>query len=395
MPSKKTKEEYIQNANKIHNYKYDYSQIIELPKRDFRVNIICLQHGTFEQSFHKHLSGDGCKKCANEKISKEIIEKSKNKFVSHANNIHNNKYDYSKVNYISAIEKIIIICQNHGDFEQIPTSHLNGNGCKKCANEKVKERMSIPWEIYKEDLIKIFNNKYNYSKVIWKGVEIDIIVECPIHGEFEIRPAYHKTGRGCNRCSKIDFIPYNKLDTQKFIEKSIEIWGNKYDYSKTKYVDSKNKVIIICRKHGDFEQMPQQHYIYDCRLCRCSNRYSKISIEWLSFMEIKHSLKIIHAKNEGEFNIPNSRYKADGYCKETNTIYEFHGDFWHGNPNIYLSTNINKKNGKTFGELYKNTLNKEQHIREMGFNLITIWESEWTKLNKCVKMLQRNFRTRK
>jgi len=321
MPTKKTKEYYIQTANKIHNYKYDYSQIIELPKRDFRVNIICLQHGIFEQSFHKHLSGDGC---------------------------------------------------------------------KKCANEKVKERMSITWEIYKEDLQKINNNKYNYSKVIWKGVDIDIIVECPIHGEFEIRPADHKRGRGCTKCSKIDFIPHNKLNTQKFIEKSIEIWRNKYDYSKTKYIDSKTKVIIICHKHGDFEQMPQQHYMYDCP--KCSNRYSKISIEYLSYIEIKYSIKIIHAKNEGEFNIPYSRYKADGYCKETNTIYEFHGDFWHGNPNIYLSTDINKKNGKTFGELYQNTINKEKQIRMFGFNLITIWESDWIKLKKYVKIMQRKFR---
>jgi hypothetical protein len=245
MLTKKTKEYYLQEANKIHNYKYDYSQIIELPKRDFRVNIICLQHGLFEQSFHKHLSGDGCKKCANEKSSKQIIEKAANKFICNSNIIHNNKYDYSKINYLSARVTIIIICQTHGDFEQTPNSHLNGNGCKKCAIEKIKERMLTPWEIYKEDLLKVFINKYDYSKVIWKGVDIDIIVECPIHGDFQIRPADHKRGRGCVRCSRINFIPHNKLDTQKFIEKSIEIWGNKYDYSKTKYIDAKTKVIII------------------------------------------------------------------------------------------------------------------------------------------------------
>ena len=615
MPIKKTKEEYIEEATKIHNYKYDYCQIIELPKRDFRVNIICLQHGIFEQSFHKHLSGDGCKKCANEKLGKEKIEKAKNKFINDVTIKHNNKYDYSKINYISAKEKIIIICPIHGDFKQTPNSHLNGNGCGKCANEKTKERMSIPWNIYKEDLQKIHNNKYNYSKVIWKGVDIDIIVECPTHGEFEIRPADHKRERGCPTCSKENFIPHNKFDTQKFIEKSIEIWGNKYNYSKTKYVDSLTKVIIMCHKHGEFEQLPQQHYKYECELCsyekkemikiskkelelenkqnnksdtqkfieksieiwgnkynyskieyinslknviiickshgeflqspgshlqghgcytcgresvqknnelikkksenefkiksnnihchiydytksnyidaktklivvckehgefnvtpnnhlrgkgcpecgkiksaiskikpydeylnefiklygnkydyslvkwegascaisvicnnhglfdilpymhkigkecpKCSNRYSLISIEWLSYMEIKNSIKIIHAKNEGEFCIPNSRYKADGYCKETNTIYEFHGDFWHGNPKKYNSTDINKKNSKTFGELYQNTLNKEQQIRDMGFNLITIWESDWIKLNKCIKILQRKFRNSK
>lgn len=128
---------------------------------------------------------------------------------------------------------------------------------------------------------------------------------------------------------------------------------------------------------------------------KCSNQYSKISIEWLSYMEIKNSIKIIHAKNEGEFYIPNSRYKADGYCKETNTIYEFHGDFWHGNPKKYNSTDVNKKNSKTFGELYQNTLNKEQQIRDMGFNLITIWESDWIKFNKCIRILQRKFRNSK
>jgi hypothetical protein len=186
MPIKKTKEEYIEEAKKIHNDKYDYSQIIELPKRDFRVNIICPQHGIFEQSFHKHLSRDGCKKCAHEKLGKNKIEKAKNKFINEANILHNNKYDYSKAIYISAKDNIIIICPKHNEFEQTPNSHLNGNGCKKCSNEKTKERLLIPWDKYKDDLNKINSNKYNYSKVLWSGVDNDIIVICPIHGDFYI-----------------------------------------------------------------------------------------------------------------------------------------------------------------------------------------------------------------
>ena len=63
------KEEYIQKAKILHNNKYDYSLIEELFKRDMRVKIICDKHGIFEQSFHKHLSGDGCKKCGIEKIA--------------------------------------------------------------------------------------------------------------------------------------------------------------------------------------------------------------------------------------------------------------------------------------------------------------------------------------
>jgi len=261
------KEEYIQKAKLLHNNKYDYSLIDELIKRDTRVQIICDKHGMFEQSFHKHLSGDGCRKCGTEKNALKKIQMSKNKFIKEANDIHNNKYDYSKSNYISAKDNIIIICLIHGEFEQTPNSHLQGNGCRKCANEKTKERMLIPWNEYMEDLNKIHNNKYDYSKVIWKGVDIDIIIICPKHGDFKIRPADHKRGRECQKCSKEIHVQYNKLNTDEFINKSIEIWGNKYDYSKSKYIDSNIKVIIICNKHGEFEQLPSNHYKYGCGDC--------------------------------------------------------------------------------------------------------------------------------
>jgi G:T-mismatch repair DNA endonuclease (very short patch repair protein) len=115
----------------------------------------------------------------------------------------------------------------------------------------------------------------------------------------------------------------------------------------------------------------------------------------LNFISIFYAINISHAENDKEFILPNTRLKADGYCKETNTIYEFHGDYWHGNPHIYPNNKYNNTTKCTFGELYKNTLNKEQQIRNLGFNLITIWESDWIKLNKCVKLLQRKFRISK
>ena len=97
----------------------------------------------------------------------------------------------------------------------------------------------------------------------------------------------------------------------------------------------------------------------------------------------------------GEYQIPTTNFKADGYCKETNTIYEFHGDYGHGNPNIYHGSQFNKTTKRTFGELYQSTISKEQQIKDMGFNLITIWESEWIKLNKSIRVLQRKYRSSK
>ena len=115
-----------------------------------------------------------------------------------------------------------------------------------------------------------------------------------------------------------------------------------------------------------------------------------MSIDWLNFISKKDKITIQHALNQGEYKIPNTRLKADGYCKETNTIYEFHGDYWHGNPFMY---NANEETyfGKTFGELYEKTLKKELIIKDNGFNLITIWESDWIKLNNIVKIIQQKF----
>ena len=128
-------EQYIEKARALHNNKYDYSLITELPKRDTRVHIICTLHGRFEQSFHKHLCGDGCRKCSNEKVGKKRIENASNKFKTQANLLHNDYYDYSKSDYKSAKEPIIIICLIHGEFEQTPNRHLDGGGCRKCSNE--------------------------------------------------------------------------------------------------------------------------------------------------------------------------------------------------------------------------------------------------------------------
>jgi len=267
MPVKKSIDNYIEQANIKHNNKYDYSHIKELNTTHEKVKIICHNHGIFEQSLIKHLSGHGCRQCGIERSANERIKKAKKKFIKEASEIHNDKYDYSKSNYITAKENIIIICPTHGYFEQTPNIHLRGGGCKKCANDKNKERMLIPWNRYEQQLREIHENKYDYSNVVWNGVDMNIKVTCLIHGDFEIRPVSHKNGQGCQMCSRESHIQYNKLDTVVFIEKSVLIWGNKYDYSETKYIGANDKVTIICYKHGKFEQIPSNHYKYGCGFC--------------------------------------------------------------------------------------------------------------------------------
>lgn len=210
--------------------------------------------------------------------------------------------------------------------------------------------MSIPWNVYMEDLHKIHNNKYDYSKVIWKGVDVDIIVICPIHGDFEIRPADHKRERECQKCSKETHIQYNKLDTEEFIKKSIEIWRNKYDYSKTNYIDSNNKVIIICSRHGEFEQLPSNHYNYGCGDCgrELNTRNIELKEQCKLNFEIKANKIHNNTYDYSKANYIDSVTKLIVICKK-------HGDF-NISPNNHLRGKacpkcVNKTEQKLYDKL--------------------------------------------
>lgn len=112
--------------------------------------------------------------------------------------------------------------------------------------------------------------------------------------------------------------------------------------------------------------------------------HSKKSITWLNKVAERDKIQIRHAQNGGEREIvcrdesgKPFRFFADGFCEATNTVYEFHGDFWHGNPAIYRPDDYNAKARKNFGLLYRETKRKEQLIQQAGYKLVTIWESEY------------------
>jgi len=114
-----------------------------------------------------------------------------------------------------------------------------------------------------EEFIKkanlIHKNKYDYSLAKYTGWDKSLKIICPIHGVFEQRACNHLKGYNCKRCSNEIIKNKNSITTKEFIKKAEKIHGNFYDYSLVKYVDSKTKIKIICRKHGVFEQNPRRH----------------------------------------------------------------------------------------------------------------------------------------
>lgn len=188
---KSTKEEFIQKAILIHGNKYDYSLVIYVNKRT-KVQIICPTHGIFWQTPDAHIQKRGCNKCAgNDKMTFED-------FVEKANIKHNFKYTYPHNPNFNNRELTVITCPIHGDFDQIPYAHLNGNGCQKCA---ILDRTCTPEE-YIEKANIVHNNRYTYPNLNYINSYSKVNITCKVHGDFSQRPDTHLQGTGCPKCFK-------------------------------------------------------------------------------------------------------------------------------------------------------------------------------------------------
>ena len=380
-------EKFVKHSNIIHNNKYDYTVSVFI-NLTTKIKINCFEHGIFEQTPSDHLDGQKCRGCAG-----ILHRRTQDSFIQDAKLFHEDKYDYSKTIYSTIYEDVIITCKIHGDYIQKPVNHFR-SGCSECGKIKNSEYFRSTTEEFIEKSIKIHGDKYDYSQVEYKTNMDKINIVCKMHGVFSQTPCGHLGGKGCKECGR-KRTGLAKRDTlQTFIQKAKSIYGDKYDYSKVDYINSNTDIIIICKEHGEFKKRPNNHISslkQGCQKCQVVKQYSKMSIDWLKFCEKYYNIIIQHAENTGEYIIPNSRYKADGYCKETNTIFEFHGSKWHGDPILY-----NKKSkiffGIDYGTLYENTIKKENFIKENGYNLIVMWESKWKKINKCIKILQKQYR---
>ena len=105
-----------------------------------KIIITCPNHGEFEQIVYSHMSGFGCSECRNDLLSKKY-RKSLDQFISDATKVHGNKFDYSNVEYLNSRTKIKIRCEKHGEFEQLPQSHLSGRGCPTCKESKGENKI--------------------------------------------------------------------------------------------------------------------------------------------------------------------------------------------------------------------------------------------------------------
>ena len=260
-----TIEEILARAKEVHGNKYDYSKSI-YDKYHNNMIITCTKHGDFNQTPANHLNGAGCKDCAKELSSnkqkystQDFIKKAKKKFGS--------KYDYSKVTYIDSYTKVKIICRKHGEFEQLPTTHLRKSttyGCSDCAHEQIAKKQSLMRKDFLIRAKKIHGDKYDYSEVKFKKSNEITTIICKIHGKFPQSPKLHLRGHGCEDCGGS-----KQLTQEDFLRLSDLVHGDKYDYSKANYININSDLLIICKSHGEFTQRARKHLMgRGCTKCK-------------------------------------------------------------------------------------------------------------------------------
>jgi hypothetical protein len=220
-------ENFIIKANQKHNNIFDYSKVI-YKNCDSPVTIICKKHGEFKQTPYKHLNSKfACKICVKNNKSKIM---SNVDFINKVSKIHNNKYEYSKTVYTGTFEPIIITCPFHGDFNQIASYHISGNGCKNCFIDNIKKthKLKLSQEEFIKKASEKHNNKYTYNNTIYTNINNKIIITCSIHGDFIQIAHKHLQGNGCKECGLISSITKNSYKKKEYIfpsGKTIKLQG--------------------------------------------------------------------------------------------------------------------------------------------------------------------------
>ncbi len=260
-----SKEEFIKEAREVHGDKYNYDKV-EYNGAHTKICIICHKHGEFWQGANNHLRGQGCPKCKGDK-TRERQTLPKEDFIKKSNELHKDKYDYSKVDYVNCKTKVCIICPEHGEFWQRPNDHNQGKGCPICGGTG---RLTKDFFIKKSN--ELHKDKYDYSKVNYVNNRTKVCIICPKHGEFWQKPNAHLNGCGCPKCHADKTRERLTLSKEAFIKKANEVHGDKYDYNKVDYVNGKTKVSIICKNHGIFWQRPESHTLgIGCPKCNLSH----------------------------------------------------------------------------------------------------------------------------
>ena len=224
---------------------------------------------------------------------------------------------------------------------------------KKAVNEKIKNHFHVKYGV--DNISQLETIKQRKKETIYKH-----------YGEDGLKAQEIREKTKQTNLKKYGTEYY--CQTQEFKEKSkqtcLEKYGTENAFS-SEIIKNKIKQTNL-KKYGVEHNMKHPDLLKKNMNARKFNISSKIELDWLNYLNVFNRQVII------------AGFMVDGYDKSTNTIYEFLGDYWHGNPNPLTNK------GKIFTEKnnsFKKTFNRFKLLKEAGYNVIYCWEFDWVNKN--------------
>lgn len=285
----------------------------------------------------------------------DSLKDNRDTIISKFKKIHGNRYNYDKIAYSDRNSKINITCSVHGLFQQTPIMHLRGHGCSKCANDE-RQGIKQPRINIVTAAMRVHAGIYEYGNIQRTGNRSFIEVKCPLHGWFKQDVSMHISGRGCKKCGINRASSKTRYNTDQFIFKARTVHNKLFDYSQVQYKNCKTLVIIVCPIHGPFKQMPSEHLRGSgCLSC---------SIVVSSGHKLLSSM--LPDSVERTFNNRSviGPYEIDIWVPEFNLGIEHHGYYWH-------SYNSKESHSQRYAHYKKHDIS-----RSAGIKLIQIFDFE-------------------
>lgn len=351
----------VERFIQTHGNRYDYSRVVFKDGKK-NVTIGCQKHGLFEQAPNNHSKGAGCPKCKGE-ANRDRCRYDQSKIIKSFKQAHGDLYDYSRVQYSGNTTKVTIGCPIHGWFEQIPKDHKRGIGCAQCGPSRCGKSRKVTLDNFIERSRKHHGDKFDYSLVDLEknGMFDKIKIICPYHGVTLQLAHNHALGFGCKKCDAQRVGDMSKITHEQFIENSLKVHGNVYDYSKTKYTFSHEIVVITCKKHGDFEQQAKLHARgAGCSQCSQSRGERAIAL-WLKEKSIPYEVE----KRFTDCLSPKGRtMKFDFYLPHYSALIEFDGHHHYREVEYF--------GGYTLQQVQQYDEVKNQYAKKKGMPLLRI-----------------------
>lgn len=280
---------------------------------------------------------------------------------------HNDEYDYSLITKIDFYRQPVPIRHKMcGQIFQLPLGYhaSMGTRCPCLHKSKKMNNESFLEKCHKQNL----HERFDLSKVNYTFSNVKICIGClGCSKEFWSTPNNFLRGKGCPECSG------KLITTDTFKEKIKDQFGDELDCSKANYVNAWTPVTVACTKHNEeFEVKPFMLYRGSgCKRCAYRKGFvSKKEIDWLDKLQIP--------VNNRQKCIMNGKKKYMVDALVDKTIYEFYGEYWHGDPRVYPDRSfINQTMKKTMDQLYEETLERQTALQKLGYEVKFVWEYDW------------------